>query len=281
MEPSSPHPAEAGPPAAPQPLPPPPRHARHRPGHRRLLGHVPLLVWPLCAAGVGVLLFTLWLAISSWVVTWFGVTVPGEVTGKSDVTEKGVRGGRLKFTYHVRQVEYEGEDLVDEDAFDSLHIGAHIKVRVLSSWPTRPQLVEPPGRAASGRGGWLLLALLGNVALWFLFRLCLREPLRQRALVREGVATEGAIVRKEGRRRAWAVQFAYRAPRYGADAAGGAPAADKEWQVRMRVGWPDYEAAQVGDAVTVLYDPRQPSRSLIYQFADYEAVEPPAEAPAG
>ena len=35
------------------------------------------------------------------------------------------------------------------------------------------------------------------------------------------------------------------------------------------------------DAVTVLYDPRQPSRSLIYPFADYEAVDTPAEPGSG
>jgi hypothetical protein len=283
MEPSNHHPREPGLPTVSHPLPPPPRLARHRPGRRRLLGHVPLVVWLLCLAGFGLLGLTLWRAGSSWAITWFGVTVPGEVTGKLDAPERGVREGRLTFTYHVRDVEYSAEDTVDEDALDALQVGAHIKVRVLMGWPDRPQLVEPSGHAGRGRGIWLGLALLGNVALWILFRRCLRKPLRQRALVREGVATEGVIVRKEvrgGRRRSWAVQFSYRAPRYGVAHEGSEPpavVADKEWQVRMRVGWADFEAAQVGAAVTVLYDPKQPSRSLIYPFADYEAVSTPSE----
>jgi hypothetical protein len=232
---------------------------------------------------VGLLLLTLWRTASVWAVTWFGVTVDGEVTGKSDLPERGVRGGRLKFTYHVRGEEYSAEDTVDEDALDSLHVGAAVKVRVLSGWPDHPQLVEPSGRAGRGRGLWLGLAVLGNVALGTLFRRCLREPLRQRALVREGVATEGVIVRKEvrgGRRLSRAIQFCYRAPRYGVAREGDevrAAVADKEWQVRMPVGRVDFEAAQVGDAVTVLYDPRQPSRSLIYPFADYEAVNTPTD----
>jgi hypothetical protein len=110
--------------------------------------------------------------------------------------------------------------------------------------------------------------------------------LRQRALVREGVAVEGVVVGKEagsGGGRSGSVQFCYRAPRYGvADRyKDRAAVADKEWQVRMAVSRADFEAATVGAAVTVLYDPRQPSRSLLYAFAEYEAVDGSADPRPG
>jgi Protein of unknown function (DUF3592) len=252
-----------------QQVPSPPRLVRRRPGRRRLLGHVPLLVWLLCAAGFGLLLLTLWVAGFSWAISIFGVTVDGEVKGRSPVPTRGDRGGRVKFTYFVKGVEYSAEDTVDEAALEGLHMGTPVKVRVLSGWPKQPLLVEPVGRSGRGSGFYLALAWLGNIALVLLVRVCLRRPLRQRALVCEGVATEGMIVGKEagsGRRASHAVQYSYHAPRYGM------ALADREWHVRMLVSREDFEAAQVGAAVTVLYDPRQPSRSLIYPFADYEAV---------
>jgi hypothetical protein len=279
MEPINHHPEGL---ASPDPLQqlPPPRTVGRRPGRRGLVGHVPLVLRLLCVAGAALLLVALWLVASSLLIRLFGVTVPGEVTGRT-AGAKGTREGRVCFTYYVKEDEYSGEDTVDEATFDWLREGTPVKVRVLPGWPRQPLLVEPAGNSARGGGIYLGLALLGNAALAALVRAYLRAPLKQRALVRAGVATQGVIVSKEsgsGRHPTWAVQYCYRAPRHGvAQAADGADAgsatvAEKEWQVRMAVCWSDFEAARVGAEVRVLYDPRQPARSLIYPFADYQAV---------
>jgi hypothetical protein len=284
MEPTSPHLNEQQAADSPQRLPPPPRLVRRRPGRHGLLGHVPLAVWLLCLAGAGLLVLAVWLVVRPWLITQFGMTVSGEVTGKSPLSERA-RAGVVQFRYYVQEQKHEGEDTVAGEAFDRLHPGSPVKVRVLPAWPDDPVLVEPASRAGRGSGVLLVLALLGNLALAILVRAYLREPLRQRALVREGVATGGVIVSKEagsGRRTSWAVQYTYRAPRYGLPHGGdgdGRAVAEKEWQVRMAVSQEDHEAAQVGAAMTVLYDPRQPSRSLVYDFATYEAVSPSTEQP--
>jgi hypothetical protein len=241
-----------------------------------------LLLQLLCLAGLGLLLVAFWLAASTWVVHLFGTVVPGEVTGKTADRVKGVRGGRVQFTYYVKRHEYSAEEAVDEDTFEWLHRGNPVKVRVLTFWPEHRLLEEPAGLAGRGHGVRLYLAVLANVPLLILVRVYLREPLRQRALVRAGVATEGTVVRKEvsaGRRPSWAVQYSYRAPRYGAPAGG--EAAEKEWQAQMAVSREDFEATQLGAPVTVLYDPLRPGRSLIYAFADYEAAGTPADPPPG
>jgi hypothetical protein len=280
MEPTN-HHAEG--PASPdvlQRLPSPPRIVGRRPGRRGLLGHVPLALRLLCVAGVGLLLVALWLVVSSLLIRLFGVTAPGEVTDRF-AGAKGAREGRVRFTYYVKEEEYSAEDTVDEGTFEWLRVGTSVKVRVLPGWPRYPLLVEPAGNSARGSGVYLALALLGNAALAALVRAYLREPLKQRALVRTGVATQGVVAGKEsgaGRHPSWAVQYCYRAPRHGVAQAVGEPGdsgpavAEKEWQVRMAVCWSDFEAAKIGAAVTVLYDPRQPSRSLIYPFAEYEVV---------
>ena len=270
-------PHEPDPPALPQ-LPPPPRSVRRRPGHRGLLGHVPLTVRLLCVGGFGLLVRALWLAASSWLIAWFGVTLRGEVTGKTADSGPSARGGRVQFTYRVRSEDYEAEDTVDEDAFDWLHVGTAVKVRVLPAWPRRPLLVQPRGHAGRGQAVGLFFALLGNVGLFFLVRRFLREPMRQRALVRDGVVAEGVIVGKEtgAGRPSWGLQYAYRAPRHGtAHAEDRAAVAEKEWQVQMAVGQADFEAARVGAAAPILYDPRRPARSLIYAYADYETADAP------
>ena len=280
MEPTNHHPEGLASPDVLQRLPPTPRVVGRRPGRRGLLGHVPLALRLLCVAGVALLLVALWLVASSALIRLFGVTVLGEVTGRS-AGAKGARDGRVRFTYYVREEEYSAEDTVDEGTFEWLREGTQVKVRVLPGWPRHPLLVEPAGRSGRGGGIYLGFALLGNAGLAALLRVYLREPLKQRALVRAGVATQGVVVGKDsgsGRHPSWAVQYCYRAPRHGVaqpagEAGDGRPAvAEKEWQVRMAVCWTDFEAAQVGAAVTVLYDPRQPARSLIYPFAEYEAV---------
>jgi hypothetical protein len=284
MEPLNPPSEEPETSAAAQPLPPPPRIVCHRPGHHRLLGHLPLWVGLVWVGGFGLLLWALWLTVTAWIIAWFGVTVPGEVSAKLP-KPKGARTGRIQFTYYIEKHEYTVEDTVDDATFDWVHVGTPVKVRALSGWPQHPQLLEPAGYSEKGSGVWVWFALLGNVGLMWLVRRSLHEPLKQRALVREGIATEGIVVGKEeihGWRRSWVVQYSYRAPRHGVvDTAGWAAVPDREWQVLMAVGRNDFEAAQVGATVTVLYDPRQPSRSTIYPFANYEATPASGEPPSG
>jgi hypothetical protein len=267
---------EPGSPAGAQQLPPPPRVVRRRPGRRRVLSHVPLTVRLLSLAGAGLLLLSLGRVVSTWLVARFGVTVPGAVTGKSPATTKN---NRVEFTYHVKGQEYSAEDTVDEDTFGWLHVGTPVKVRVLAAWPRQPLLVEPAGQAGRDDGIYLWLAILANVGLGIVLWAYLRAPLRRRALVRVGIATEGVVVGKEvgaGKRPSWFVQYSYRAPRHGVtyDAAvtGSSAVPEKEWQVLMGVARKDFDAAEVGAGVTVLYDPRKPSRSVIYAYAEHEVV---------
>jgi hypothetical protein len=257
-------------------LPPPPRALRRRPGRRGLLGRVPLVVWVLGLLGVGLLLAALWLLASLWFIRVFGAAVPGKVTGLVPPPASGMPA-RVQFTFHIGTQEYAGEDAVDDKAFSRLYEGVDVKVKVLRAWPGSARLFEPAGQS-SGYGGCLaFLAVTWNAALAVVLWSCLRRPLAQRRLVREGVAAAGYLLQKEdgsGWPRTWHVHYRYQAPCHGRRAHGqdGGGAALREWEVLMQVGKQDFEAAQAGTPVTVLYDPRQPSRSLVYAFADYEAV---------
>jgi hypothetical protein len=267
---------DAPPPAIPpQLLLPPPRRVRRRRGW--LLGQVPLLFWPILAADLGLSLVALWLLLGSLALTWFGTTVPGKVTGVTPARPNSGNKARLLFTYYVGTHEYTGEDTVAAAALARIGVGAEVQVRVLPGFPNQARLVEPAGLSGGPSLCLLALAVLSSGAVGLLLWLWLRPVLGQRFLVRQGVATAGWIVQRDeaGRR----VRFRYRAPRYGMETGQDPGTADKEWQVTMSVRPEDFASARIGDGVTVLYDPQQPSRSLIYAFADYAALLPPEPAP--
>jgi hypothetical protein len=287
MEPSSVSPADVPFLMLPDTLPAPPRPVRRRPGHGWLLGHVPILVWMLVVPGCGWLLLALGLLLFSWIVVHLGAPAPGKIIGVVPASVGGIPTTRVQFTYYVGSQEYSGEEAVDERASARLHVGAEVRVKVLSGFPNHPRLVEPPGQSGTTGICLLLLAVLWNAALAFVVWSYLRKPRTQRRLVREGLATAGNLVVVEAgkdRRRSREIQFAYRAPAHGLATSAAGPAGSasgtalREWQVLMKVRRKDFARAQVGMPVTVLYDPREPSRSVVYAFADYE-VRPSDPAP--
>jgi hypothetical protein len=261
------------------PLPPPPRASRRRPGRGWLLRRVPAVVWLLGVPGVGLLLPAVWLLLSSVALALFGSTVPGKITGKTVSLVRGHTTYRVQFSYYVGEQEHEAEASVDEAAFGKASVGAAAKARVLRWWPDEPRLAEPVRPSGGNVGQLLFLSILCNAALGITVWACLRKPLRQRRLVRTGVAATGWVVRKDvnvARPTSWQVQYGYRAPRHGLCSAaspgadGDTATGDKEWHVVMTVGKKDFDAVAVSAPVTVLYDPAMPFRSVIYAFADYE-----------
>lgn len=107
-----------------------------------------------------------------------------------------------------------------------------------------------------------------NVLAFKLFR---RELLRRRQvrrLVSEGRPVVGQITSSDIDKSAWTndayvVKYEFAAT----DAAAAAPHRDSV-PIRRR----DYERTQKGQDVIVLYDPRHPSHSILYEFCDYRAT---------
>jgi hypothetical protein len=262
--------------SVPQHLPPPPRRARRRRGRPLPLLRVPLWLRLLGTLGLGLLLVALWFGFGSLAVTLLGTKVPGEITGKVVTRDRGSAEARVTFTYFVGEQEHTAEVPVSEEAAAQLYVSKKIKARVLRWWPGNPRLVEPVSQSAGTAVylWWLVVPWLAAVGV--VFWLYERRYRRQRRLVHQGRETSGKILGKEtvgGRSPTGLVHFSYWAPRDGTrPAAGDAVVPHREWEVLMPVRARDFETAQVGTAVTVLYDPHKPSRSMIYAFADYEAT---------
>jgi hypothetical protein len=274
---------ESDAPVLPQPLPPPPRQIRRRQGW--LLGAVPWWGWLMLGLSLACLATALSRQVSVWSTALLGVIVPGKVLGVTPPAEPG-SGARVQLEYHVLGQPYRKEAVIAERFLSQIGPGARVRVRVWSRWPTQAQLLEPPELPSPVTAAWWWAAVLSSASSGILFWRWLRRPLAQRALVRHGMATWGSIVQLEadaGSAEVRWVHVCYQAPRHGlseAQAAAGTSVPLKEWRVVLPLPPQARACVHPGMAVTVLYDPHLPQRSLIYLFADYEALGSASAAPA-
>jgi hypothetical protein len=258
----------------PDDLPPPPRAVRRRAGHGWFIGCTHLFILPHTLGGIfllGLLAVTVAGLVS---VTFFGSEIPGRIVELQ--ARKGKRGTNyyVSYRYQVGDSFHQLEVPIDADGYQTLQKDAAITVRVLMTAPIfAPQLLVPGVHPWREAAGIVFAALFWNgimsVFLWTLYV----EPWRLRRLVKLGTPTTGVITGKEvrrGKNTSWIIKFDYQAP---IEAGPGMEfLGSTTMKSKMSVREADFQAAEVGDQVTVLYHPLRPRRALIYRFADYEAV---------
>jgi hypothetical protein len=187
-------------------------------------------------------------------------------------TERG-KGGpyyRVEYTFELPTGMGTGEATVDEAAFSRLAVGDIVNVRFLPGFRAGPQLLADGARSPASDLWkiWLFIVFWDGAMLVLVWPGVVR-PLRQRSLVRHGVAVPGRITdkyeTKNQRPKGYRVRYSYSAP------APGPSGEDMEYQRVMYIREEDYNRVRAEDRVIVLYDWRKPRRSLVYECADYEA----------
>jgi Protein of unknown function (DUF3592) len=254
-------PASASNPFAPPPtaFPPAPRSVRLR-------------AWPygvilffLVFAGVGVSLFAASFGRMAMVAIGrsFGVTVPGRVTDKTTLG-RGNRARRLTFQFQVDGEDHTAQVSVDGASYDRVNIGDPVQVRVWPAWPGPSAAIEDPVLARSWSDVCFFgFAVLVNGILILLVGGLLRKARIWRNLARCGIATVGRITDKRverGKVNTLLVDYRYKSS--DGTERDGTQALNKN----------DYDALQVGQAVTVLFDPLNPKSSIIYRCCEFEVV---------
>jgi hypothetical protein len=248
------------------PLPPPPRPVRARRGRGLLRGCLVLLLIPHIWCGAFLPAWGVVRLVDFLHFRLAGFVVPGLV---SRVEARHGRGGayhQVYYTYRFRGHEYPADTRVDGPDPGGLAEGQSVEVRVLPGPGLGPQLLVP-GAVGPGDDLWkmALFTLVWDGAMMVIvWPNCIR-PLRQRSLVRAGLATPGRVTdREEGdRRKPYRVHYRYRPP-----------SETEDRQGVMTVTKDEHYEVQVGDQLNVLYHPRKPRRSLLHRFAAYEAVPP-------
>src|SRR5205823_12903953 len=94
-----------------------------------------------------------------------------------------------------------------------------------------------------------------------------------RRLIRQGAAASATIIEKKeiaGRPSRHTIHYEYRVPSEAVD--GQVLSTPVLLTASMKVRPQDYQQAQIGDQVVVLYHPERPRRSVIYRYSDYGCV---------
>jgi hypothetical protein len=255
-------------------LPPAPRRLRRRPGVGigPAVGRwlVRLIILPHCIVGIGLILPAIYVPT----LLIFGDDVPGVIAGLSTSPAKSGLNYHVHYSYTVDGLNYTDKDTVTAYDYSSTHVGQQCKVRVLQSLPSMlpqrltaqsPWLVAPQ---------YLLMALLWNAFISIFVWLAWVAPWRTRQLLRFGVPVAGQIMmsnRIRGNKGGVTYQIQYEYLALIDDQNG--EVSQQLLNGKMAISVKDFFSAEPGQVVTVLFDPKKPKRSLVYDFAEYQAVE--------
>jgi hypothetical protein len=237
-----------------------------------ILPHMIVGLWLLFQSVTGLLL---WLG-----VLLLGTDVEGHVVRKTEHQgKKGSVSYTLDYAVGVGGAEYPGQVALTAAEYTTLGEGDAVTVRLLTwlpqygHWP-RVQSYSPLGNVASWWGICLFWNGILSVFVWQFYIL----PWLLWWLVRYGRPTRG-VVRSvnswtgKGGVRYYRITYEYTSDPIEVEAGGaysGSGTAGPPHTRTIQSAAPEAATVQVGDVLTVLYDPRRPQRSLLYRFADYQ-----------
>lgn len=254
----------------------PPRSLKRRRGtlFTNGAGCIQLFLLPHTIVGIGLVLW----ALHSLAVIAFGVFVPAQVTHLH--TKRGSKGSiayNVAYTYPLGGQSYLAKTTVGSADYATLQVGSTLQVKVLAltpDWNTIPVVPNNSGY----KDAWLKVpfALFWNGILLVFYIALYGALFKSKKLVSDGVAVIGEIQDKTTRRQkttTYVISYAYIADPAISPANGGvAWGAITPLQKEMRVSKPIYDQLNKGDWVTVLYDPKKPSKSILYLASSHEAV---------
>ena len=233
-------------------------------GCRGMMGHTCL--------GCGVLgVFALGLMLSLWaglalLILPFGSTTSGVITQHEITNGRSPRYGssgenyflHFQFSPPGQTTIYTGEWPVNGDTFLDLKDGAKAQIRYFAFAPGLRPMLE------AGTSPWFHVLFLGPLGLLMLVvgglpLLAFLPRLRPgKRLVKRGAAVAGLVTRIEGQR----AHFLFRV----SNARGETRIIEATQHAGNRTG-----RITVGEVVTVLFEPRRPTRALIYQLCEWRA----------
>ena len=247
----------------PSAFPPPPRAVRLR--------SIPwaggCVVLFLAALGLGICPLTILPLTLSLFAKSAGESVPGVVTGK----EK--RGNRrsdyvVLFQFELDGLTHHAEVHVDPQTYSDTKIGEAIRVRALSFWPSKSASIEEPPIGTPPNvwsASCITLVLIGVSVL--VAALLISRARARKHLARNGTPSHGMITAKRqmrGKGTTYRLVF-----EYSIETADGPAMREAEMDVTAK----QFKSVSTGQAVTVLYDPERPERSMVYCFSEYQVLD--------
>ena len=252
-----------------------PRHLRSK--HKMSLLNIFFIPFLLFAAALSA---STWYAIA---VSWFGEVVPGKVVARHILTGGQRPPYRIEYSYVANGRNLKSEASVNKERYNSLGVGEITKVRFLSLYPNwGVQLVSPYESLLNDTLSRLLWATICtfwfSTITWGIFI----APISRRFLIAKGLPTVGRIIESRtavGQSTTLVLRYEYStsahsniSPMNVCQPKAHDQAPKGTFQGRTTVAKDSNKNIQIGDFVTVLFNPRRPRRSIIYKLADYEVV---------
>lgn len=246
---------------------PPPRPLKTKKGKGQSYGCLRIFILPHLLVGIVILalvLFQLSLVL-------FGETVNGTVTGSSSTSDDEGVSYVLDYTYRYEFTTYAGQSSVTQGMYENAAPGDIVRVRVHPLAPGWWSEIEDGGGPGEELAFMGVFALFWNGILSVFIWMAYVIPIRQRRLVAYGTVADGRILSKKhqgGTKGTRTVRYRFH-PTGTAVTASGTPI-----EAEMTVDAADYQSAQEGAHVTVIYSAAGPSRSIIYDYAPWEIRSP-------
>jgi hypothetical protein len=244
---------------------PPPRKIRLRTGKKSMvIGGLKVLLiigWPPVIATI--------VAIHDTLIHFYGVTTSGYVTKCYPVQRKTGAYYRSNYRYQFQGKAYFGH----MDFRDRIDLGTPVTVKLLPATPNLGEyLVETelgPCEPSSGFpymwGPTIALYAIYGLFWWGFVIAPLRECLRERFLIMHGYESIAVITSRTP-----VPGYQYRCTiEYRFNTVGGSGGSAPTPTVCSQEVVMDVNE---GDSLTIVYDPRDPSRNLVYKFSEYEVV---------
>ncbi len=241
-------------------LSPPPRPIRRRRPSQAGTWLVRLFILPHTLVGIGLTFFLLLV----FALILFGSNTQGHVLEKSTSKVKNGYAYHIHYQYEVDHLIHTKKETVSLPEYNALNEGSEIQVKYLNfGFHVFGTMIRPQPHPWQQVGMVVFFTVFWNgIVMVFAWAIYIDPWIRKR-LVQLGVTAEGKILSKDVVRRKTAVyqvQYEFR-PAFGPMRIG-----------TMQVQQADWEQAEAGQQVTILHFANHPRWSLIYRFADFEAL---------
>jgi hypothetical protein len=230
-----------------------PRMVRLRPGGARGLARLVIaaMVAPiLLLSCTAILLFLLFAPIRLASITYL------------HAEHRHHRGDLVGYTYVIDDTPIEHWESVNDNVYGALKIGQSVQVHVatIGPWSYSELSVEADDTKPERWFLWIL-ALIASIGLVLSWR---RDWLIPRRQIRNGIAVRAELtgVRKISRQTDTVYRIAYCFYPHGAEALN----QEVTYWVRKR------QIPEIGQNITILYDPINPAHNLIYELSNFVAT---------
>lgn len=229
---------------------------------------VRLFILPHTLIGFGMLGKAVWSTVSWPVVYFAGSLVEGRIdeTTATPNRKNNSTAYSARYTFYLGNDAYHRQTTLSADGYAAVQRGSVVRVRVCRWLPACGDWPDVPGFSSSNFLSFWGVALFWNGVLSLFFWNLYFVPWREAALVRRGVPVVGRITEfgpSGDKERSHRVRYSYRWPTDGGE---------------LWVGHTDCRETggySIGDVLTVLIDPRRPSRSLAYALSDFRVAGMP------